>query len=651
MKVKTRKLARGVIGAVLVSFIASVGSSYAYAQLTLDQQRDLYDQAQNWLDDKNSEQYQSIRSQLLTYPLTPYLDYRTFLLNLSDKSPQQVNEFIQQYQNLPFSGRIQRPYFRALAQDKQWQKLLAFSSHEPNSEVDRCYFYTAQWYQGDKKLAISGATKLWLQGRSVAAQCDDLFAQLEQQKSFNDSLILQRIKLAFQAGNPSLMSYLSKKLNAAKSQRQAKQLSKLYADPESVSFYLNKDKVKQADWPIVKLGLERLSKIAPKKAQALLVQIAPASIPTNEKVAVQRISERTAARFMDTQERDLAVWRDKVLRTSGSEYYLEQRIRAAIEQNDWQDIHRWISLLPPELQKQAEWQYWLGRAEMELGKTQYGGQRLFQLLGQRNFYSVSAANILNKPITYPIEQLTYEPALLDDFSVALVRIKELLARDKNVAARSEWYWLLRRASQQQKAMLAHYALQQDWPHFSVAAAIQAKLWGNLTLRFPIAHLASFKQFAADHQLDPVTLMSLARQESALDNMAQSHVGARGLMQLMPKTARYTAKKYQLSLRNDGDLYRAEKNIEIGSRYFAELMERYSNNRVLALAAYNAGPSRVDRWLEERGGRLDVFQFIESIPFKETRNYVQNILMFETYYREQLGLRSSFFKEIEINSKY
>lgn len=123
------------------------------------------------------------------------------------------------------------------------------------------------------------------------------------------------------------------------------------------------------------------------------------------------------------------------------------------------------------------------------------------------------------------------------------------------------------------------------------------------------------------------------------------------MQLMPKTARYTAKKYQLSLRNDGDLYRAEKNIEIGSRYFAELMERYSNNRVLALAAYNAGPSRVDRWLEERGGRLDVFQFIESIPFKETRNYVQNILMFETYYREQLGLRSSFFKEIEINSKY
>ncbi len=645
---------RLVFGTAVVALWAN-GISPALAIPAIERQRELYSEAQHWLDNKQPERYLKIKKQIASYPLTPYLDYRTFLLDLENKSPQQVNEFISQYHEYPFSGRIEQPYFRSLGESEQWDKLVQFMPSEPNSEANQCYFYTAKWYLGDKSSAISGGSRLWLQGKSVASECDDLFSQMEKEGIFSDELVLQRMDLAYRKRNPSLMKYLAKKLKKNSNQHVANVMARIYASPELVVEYLekvNKPRVDQSEnWHFVELGLVRLSQVDPEKAQSILKQLESDKPSVKEAAFMRKVSEHTALRLMDTEDKKLARWRDGVLKKSSSNYAIEKRIRLAIEQNDWRGIHHWVSLLDKKVADDPEWQYWLGRSEVKLGKKEYGEQRLRKLLGLRNFYSVSAANLLNKPVTYSLDNQEFNPEILHDFSNSLVRIRELLIRDKNVAARSEWYWLLHRSSYEQKAALAQYASDQNWSHFSVVAAIQAKLWGNVKLRFPVAHLQSFKQFASEHQLDPITLLSLARQESALDNMAQSRVGARGLMQLMPQTARNTADKYQLTLSSDEDLYVAKKNIEIGTRYFAELMERYQNNRILALAAYNAGPSRVDRWLEERGGKLDVFQFIESIPFTETRNYVQNILMFETYYRVLLGVKRPFLKQIEINSKY
>lgn len=147
------------------------------------------------------------------------------------------------------------------------------------------------------------------------------------------------------------------------------------------------------------------------------------------------------------------------------------------------------------------------------------------------------------------------------------------------------------------------------------------------------------------------LMSLARQESAMDAEARSPVGARGIMQIMPATAKYTAKKYQLTYSGVDDLYQVGKNIEIGSHYLNGLLAQYDNNRIFAFAAYNAGPQRVDRWREQTQGKLDAYAFIEAIPFRETRGYVQNILMFETYYRDLMGLQGEFLNENELKTKY
>jgi soluble lytic murein transglycosylase len=618
----------------------------------LEQQRALYDQAQQWFDANTPERYQEVKIKLAQYPLTPYLEYRAFLVDLAKQTPQSVNAFVEQYRELPFSSRISQPYLSTLGKNKQWQTLLTFSPNEPNDEVSQCYYYTAQWYQGHHKVALDGAETLWLSGQSVASECDDLFAQLFKQKRITDARVLQRLELTLKANNPKLTVYLTSLLTTPAAKQRAAILTRLYNEPQLVADYVYKiNSSANYDWPLIELGLTRLSKIDTKAVQELLSNIKLSKLSAPQQSMIRSLSEKIALRLMETTDNKLGEWRDEVLKDSSNQDAVAQRIRYAIELNDWKTTHYWISRLDAVSQLDPEWQYWLGRSEIALGNQKLGQEILQKLLGLRDFYSVSAASILKQPIAYPTELITYQPQLLAEFESSLARINELLARDKESAARSEWYWLLKRASNEQKGMLAHYALMKKWSHYSVVASIQAKLWSHVTLRFPIAHLDDFKAAAEKRQLDPITLLSLARQESALDNLARSSVGARGLMQLMPKTADYTAKKHQIELTSSDDLYLADKNIEIGTSYFAELMTKYGQNRVLALAAYNAGPNRVDRWLTEREGRLDVFQFIESIPFNETRRYVQNILMFETYYRGQLGIEQPFLKEIEINSKY
>lgn len=635
----------------LMTSYSGVGNA-ASVSGQLAQQRILYDQAQDGFDANAPERYQQVKAQLTSYPLTPYLEYRAFLLGLENRSPQAVTSFIEQYHDLPFSGRIEEPYLLALGKKQQWKTLLEFSKTPPKGEVSQCYYYSAQWHQGHHKIALEGAESLWLSGHSVANECDYLFSQWFKHQGRTEAHVLHRFELAFKAQNPKLMAYLETLLTTTAAKHRATMLTRLYHSPASVAEYVATLTGKSnVDWTRIELGLTQLSRKDTQAVQAVLSQIAVKKLSIPPSSPLRALSDKMALRLMETDDASLAQWRDQILKISTNQDAIAQRIRYAIELTDWQTTHDWILLLEGNVQTEPEWQYWLGRSELALGQEKQGQARLQKLLGLRNFYSVSAASLLNHSVIYPTEEITYQPQLLAEFDTSLARITELLARDKDTAARSEWYWLLRRATLEQKAMLAHYALVNQWPHFSVVASIQAKLWSNITLRFPVAHLDRFQHVANKQQLDPITLLSLARQESALDSIARSGAGARGLMQLMPATAQYTAKKYQIPLKNSEELYLAEKNIEIGTAYFSELMQKYNQNRILALAAYNAGPNRVDRWLTERAGRLDAFQFIESIPFNETRRYVQNILMFETYYRDQLGIEGPFLKENEINAKY
>ncbi|ENM5778391.1 murein transglycosylase [Vibrio mimicus] len=634
---------------ILMLTTACVMSSASASALDLEAQRAQYEQAQRWLDEKKIPEYQRIRKQIESYPLTPYLDYRAFLVDLGSKPPIAVRNFIDSHKEYPFSGRVAAPYLDALAQNKKWAALLQFQTQLPNGETYKCHYYNAKLQTGKRSEAFEGAKKLWLNGASIADACDPLFAEWERVGGLTDEWVLKRSLLAFEGRNRNLMIYLQKKLDGKKSQAKAQAMLELFDKPERVVAYSRKASQDPINQKVAELALQKWARSEPQEAQAVLNDVAKAQGWNREQKS--RISHFIAIRLMETEDKALAKWRDEVARQSNNVRLIEARTRLALRENNWRELSQWISVLPEQERKTLRWQYWLGRSEMALGKKKEGTERLKALLGQRSFYSVAAAKVLKQSVNYPTSTVTLDMTLIKAHKKALVRIDELIALDKVIAAKSEWRWLLERVSQKEKEMLAAYAANAGWHQMTITATISASLWDNNQLRFPVVHQNLFNLHGQKNGIDPITLMSLARQESAMDSDAQSPVGARGLMQIMPDTARYTARKYQLSYSNPDELYQVGKNIEIGSRYLSSLLERYDQNRILAFAAYNAGPSRVDTWLKRSQGKLDAYGFIEAIPFAETRGYVQNILMFETYYRDLMGVEGRFLNDHELNTKY
>lgn len=633
----------------LASLVCS--ASYANSALALDlkQQREVYDQAQSYLDKKDVASYQKVRSQIADYPLTPYIDYRAFLVDIRERSPQEVTDFIESHEAFPFSSRIRAPYIDSLARQKAWTTLLEFQTVEPRGETYQCHYYNALYQTGDKEQAFKGAEKLWHSGRSISDACDPLFAAWDRAGLRTDEQILQRMQLAFEARNGSIMNYLIKQVDSSNAKRQAKDMKSLFNKPESVVEFARQHPATEFYQQQVIQGVRKLARKDVEKAKKSFESVVQTQKLSD--IQAQELADYISFRLINTNSDSLATWRDSKISTSQSSVLLERRIRLAIQQVDWNGVQRWIGLLESDKQESLRWQYWLGRSEIETGNKVAGQQRLEKLVGQRNFYSVAAAKEVQRSIDYPVSTISLDKKRVEPFNSSLVRIAELVERDKIAAAKSEWRWLLKRADEGQKEMLAAYASYKRWHHLTVTASIEAKMWDNLKLRFPVAHRWWFNFYGEKHSIDPITLMSLARQESAMDVEARSPVGARGIMQIMPSTAKYTARKYQLSYRGTSELYEVGKNIEIGSHYLKGLLEQYDNNRIFAFAAYNAGPHRVKTWRNRTQGKLDAYAFIEAIPFKETRGYVQNILMFETYYRDLLGEDGAFLNKAEITTRY
>ncbi|HND15190.1 MAG TPA: transglycosylase SLT domain-containing protein, partial [Pseudomonadales bacterium] len=170
-----------------------------------------------------------------------------------------------------------------------------------------------------------------------------------------------------------------------------------------------------------------------------------------------------------------------------------------------------------------------------------------------------------------------------------------------------------------------------WHQLAIMTLAAAQEWDALDLRFPIVHRSDFDAAARRERVDASWLYAIARQESALDPGVRSPAGALGLMQVMPATAQLTARQAGIPYRGSSDLLDPARNVLIGSSYMRMMLDRFEQNRVLAAAAYNAGPGRIGQWLQRHPTDVDYDRFVETIPFRETRQYVQNVLSFAVIY--------------------
>ena len=612
-------------------------------------EQSLYREGYDAVRANDQERFQQIRARLNHYPLLPYLDYYQLAFRPGAADYSDVTRFIRQHGDTPQSNRLERAYLTYLAQSQQWSQFLRFYPAKPNSTDLLCMHYQARYYTGHKSEALQEAGKLWLTGQSRPDACDPLFQLWQQAGLRTQEKIWQRMNLAFEAQNPNLIRHLGAQLGGSL-KSYGDQMIALFEQPARVMnpvYFTTAPQSRQ----LLSLGLARYANEQPEPTLRQLGEMKRRFGLNQAEVA--RVERAAARRLLLDRSTAQRSWLDATLVRMKDAELVELRARLAIWEQDWRGLEGWVKRMPMALQKEDRWRYWLARSLEVQGRQKPARELYLETANLRGFYGFMAAQRTGVPYRIKNQSVGHK---VPDWRTAssrwpfLVRVRELLAMNEITAARSEWIHNMDRNPVAQRLEFGHIALNQGWHELAILSSIRAEAWDAIDLRFPLPLKRTFSQMAQERTMNTSLLYAISRQESALYPLAQSPVGARGLMQLMPATARETASKLGVPYRNEQQLFDPAMNIRLGSAYLKRLLDVYDGNRILAAAAYNAGPGRVKRWREQSTNKpMDVW--VESIPYRETRNYVQNVLSFDLIYQHKLQQPLRFMSEHELNHAY
>ncbi|MGE6225360.1 transglycosylase SLT domain-containing protein [Aeromonas media] len=612
-------------------------------------EQSLYREGYDAVRANDQERFQQIRARLNHYPLLPYLDYYQLAFRPGAADYDDVTRFIRQHGDTPQSNRLERAYLTYLAQSQQWSQFLRFYPAKPNSTDLLCMHYQARYYTGHKSEALQEAGKLWLSGQSRPDACDPLFQLWQQAGLRTQEKIWQRMNLAFEAQNPNLIRHLGAQLGGSL-KPYGDQMIALFDQPARAMNPASFSTAPQSR-QLLSLGLARYANEQPEPALRQLGEMKRRFGLNQAEVA--RVERAAARRLLLDRSLAQRSWLDAILVRMKDAELVELRARLAIWEQDWRGLEGWVKRMPMALQKEDRWRYWLARSLEVQGRQKPARELYLETANLRGFYGFMAAQRTGVPYRIKNQSVGHK---VPDWRTAssrwpfLVRVRELLAMNEITAARSEWIHNMDRNPVAQRLEFGHIALNQGWHELAILSSIRAEAWDAIDLRFPLPLKRTFSQMAQERTMNTSLLYAISRQESALYPLAQSPVGARGLMQLMPATARETASKLGVPYRNEQQLFDPAMNIRLGSAYLKRLLDVYDGNRILAAAAYNAGPGRVKRWRDQSTNKpMDVW--VESIPYKETRNYVQNVLSFDLIYQHKLQQPLRFMSERELNHAY
>lgn len=596
------------------------------------QERLWFEHAETALRQGKKAKYRALKARLKGYPLFPYLELQELQTRLRVASPVEVESLLRLHEDLPLADLVATRWQLELGRRRDWQ---ALASIAPASDRLRCLGLRAQLEVGNIRAVMTEMPALWLTGVSLPDDCDPVIAAWRKADGLTADLAWQRTALAIKAGNLGLARYLARFLpkelqDAADLLQQVNQSPSKLNDRQS--FVTEKSRITE----IVTHGLVRYSQQDPEEAARLWSEYRHALPFTASQISLinRQVGLMLAVRYLPESTALLTE-----ARTADADASLyEWQARVYLRQGDWQSVADTIDGFPEDLRESARWQYWLARAKEALDSQETARPHYAQAAAERNFYGFLAADRLGEPYSLNHQARPFSPEELEEIRAlpAVSRARELYRMGRLHEARHEWRYLLTKLSNSQVLVASQLAQSWGWHEQGVMGAIAAREWDNLQLRFPLAYQELFTSHAALQKLDVNWVYALARQESAFMPDARSSAGALGLLQLMPGTARQTASQAGVPFSSAPQLLEPAPNIQLGTAHLAELLSRFDNNRILATAAYNAGAHRVTQWLNESAEELDVDVWIETMPYFETRQYVQNVLAYTVIYGFRRG---------------
>jgi len=620
----------------------------------LQQQRDHYIAARSALKKRHMKTYRRHLAKLVDYPLTPYLTYSELSGRLYTLPFEDVDRFISQQQHTYLGDRLLKQWLKTLAVKQQWQDYRRYYQDRLENTELQCYALLAELNgsndEATKNAALDAVAALWNVGKSQPDNCDPLFKQWADSGRMTDELMWQRHDKAIKNRKRQLARYIAKKMSA-KQKRMAGLYQEVDRYPKRIQNYNRfRDQSPQMQ-QIILHGINRLARRDSKAALTAWERYDAQQLfndkkrrETQEYLILRLAKSRNLAaaehllqQIPDFKNNDIAEW----------------LAREALRERDWHKVHQWLNRMPTEMQHTDRWRYWRART-LEALKTEDAGfpaprQIYASLALKRSFYGFLSADILGHDYTL-VDRPVNPPQEMMEAVVNLPgirRAKELYDLKQYRQASREWFYTTRDLEPSALVTAGKLAEQWGWYRKTIQAMIETRRWDDLKARFPLAYQDIVDDAAEKTNIDPHLLFAIARQESAFEPAARSPAGALGLMQLMPATARQTAKRSGIRFKQY-DLLKPDRNITLGSRYLDQLLDQFDGNRILATAAYNAGPHRVKKWLSQENEKLPYDIWIETIPFKETRGYVQNVLAFSVIYGYRRGNKLPFIRKHEAN---
>ncbi len=650
-----------VLPAAFCTPVYNADPQAAAADSVISQKRALYRQAKAAYRAGDFAKAGELRSKMGPYVLNVWLDYYALSSQPRVEHFPMVLDFIKEGRHRELSALLEDKYIDLMADARRYEdvlKLLPAAPYENEESLagsklgKQCRFYEAQWATGlGNDRAVAFATQLYMSLKSKPKQCTGLLALYDAKGYLTDKTRYEKFGRAFvQKNYENTARSLAKTLEGTPFGPKVKAALELYDSPEKWKSLdvSNEDLRAAAILAFKKLG--RLdSCLAVSSLDEFVFRVNPSDADMIDVYTI--IAEQNLSFGRPLED---VLWVDKNLPAVGwNDFIKEQRLRRAIYFAQWDIVYTLIDHIKPAVAAQINWRYWRGRSALEIGHKDEGMQILTEVAKDRSFFGFLAAQSLG--LDYAFNHLKINPAAQWPSGVAgdeaVMRFFELYAMEDPNAI-YEWREIAKRSSEEVSMLMAEWALRTGNTSYAIESVVSSGRWDALSYRFPIVYDDIYKKNSKATGVALSFLYGISRQESMLNPRVKSPAGAVGLMQLMPGTAKLVSRQNKWSYGGERTLTNPEVNVRLGSAYIKNMLEKFSNNRILAAAAYNAGPGRIYKWESKDGRARDAAMFIENIPFAETRKYVQNVLLYDSIYHLLLtGKEQNLLTKGELAYRY
>jgi soluble lytic murein transglycosylase len=555
------------------------------------------------------------------HPLQPWAEYWALRLRLDDGDASGIADYLNRHPGAYLAEKLRGEWLRVLGKNGDWE---AFQRERPALAVPdvEVNCYAAQAVRNPDSVR-----PLWNSGQDLSQACETLVDQLVAAGGLTVEEVWQRVRRLLEAKRVGAARNAAAYLPASEgfdgrglesiAQSPARHFDKLPAGFAA----------KRGTREVALFAVQRQARNDPQDAARRFAAIESRFSAEERAYAWGQLAWQAALRHQP----EALAWYDKAAGTILSDEQLAWQVRAALRVHDWNTVRRTIAAMPAPMVTQADWTYWQARALAAGGQNDEARRHYLKIAGQPNFYGNLADEELGRTVEVPPRAVapSVEELALAAANPGLQRSLALFRVDMRVEGVREWVWSLRGMDDRALLAAAEVAQRNEVWDRAITTADRTLTQHNFSLRYIAPFSDRVRPKANELALDNGWVYGLMRQESRFIMNAKSSVGAKGLMQLMPATAKWVAKKINLSNFHPARVTEMDTNVTLGTNYMKMVLESLDNHPVLASAAYNAGPGRARKWRAERP--LEGAIYAETIPFSETRDYVKKVMSNAIYY--------------------